>query len=248
MAELTPSASGWTPLKLDVRLKLVLLCAASLASLHLKTSGLLLLMSPLAALAVACRASFGVRFRELRWVFWILALVFAARAVFTEGTPLVVFGPVAVTREGLQEAVAACLRLAFMLMLGGVFIALTPPGEIKAGVQWYLRPVPGVPAERVGTMLGLVARFIPVILEAAARTSEAQRARLADHRRSPLGRLAAFGLPLVRRIVQTADRLAVAMEARCYAEVRTEPELTARGPDWLVFGGCLAALAAALAA
>lgn len=247
MVELIPSAPGWTPLRLDVRLKLALLCAASLASLHLKTPGLLLLLAPLAALTITRRASFGLRYRELRWVLWILALVFAARALFTEGAPLIGLGPVAVSREGLQEALSACLRLALMFLLGGVFVALTPSAEIKTGVQWYLRPIPGVPAERVATMLGLVARFIPVIFEEAARTSDAQRARLADHRRSPVRRLTAFGLPLIRRIVQSAERLAVAMEARCYAEVRTEPELNACGPDWLVFGACLAALAAALA-
>ena len=72
--------------------------------------------------------------------------------------------------------------------------------------------------------------------------------RLADHRRNPVKRLSAFGLPLIRRIVQTADCLAAAMEARCYTEVRTEPDLNARGPDWLAFGVALAALAAALAA
>jgi energy-coupling factor transporter transmembrane protein EcfT len=248
MAELIAASRRWRPAQLDVRLKLALLCAASLTSLTLQVPGLLVLLAPLAALTAACRASFDVRFRELRWIFCMLAFVFAARALFTEGTPVIGFGPAVLTCEGLREGAAACLRLALIFMLGGVFIALTPLSEIKAGVQWFLRPLPGVPAERVGTMLGLIVRFIPVIFESAARTSDAQRARLADHRRNPVRRLSAFGLPLIRRIVQTADCLAAAMEARCYTEVRTEPDLNARGPDWLAFGVALAALAAALAA
>ncbi|MCU0561759.1 MAG: energy-coupling factor transporter transmembrane protein EcfT [Desulfobacterales bacterium] len=247
MAELSTPHRRWTPARLDVRLKLALLCTASLASLQMQLYGLLGLLLPFALLAIARRASLGARIRELRWVFWILALVFAARALFTEGAPLVSLGPVAVTRQGLQEAVNACLRLALMFVLGGVFIGLTPTGEIKAAVQWYLRPIPGVPAARVATMLGLIARFIPVIFAEAARTSEAQRARLGDRRRSPVGRLATFGLPLVRRIVLSADRLALAMEARCYSELRTEPELAARGRDFLAFGLGLAMLAVALA-
>ncbi|MFO7709774.1 MAG: energy-coupling factor transporter transmembrane component T [Desulfobacterales bacterium] len=247
MAELTSSASRRPTLRLDVRLKLVLLCAASLASLSLQIPGLLVLTAPLAAVVIARRAAFGVRFRELRWVLWILALVFVARLLFTEGTPIVSLGPVALAREGVREGVLACLRLAFVFMLGGVFIVLTPSAEIKAGVQWFLRLIPGVPADRVATMLGLVARFIPVIFEEAARTSDAQRARLADHRRSPVGCLAAFGLPFTRRIVQTADRLAVAMEARCYSESRTGPDLDLSGRDWLSFGAGLGLLAVALA-
>jgi energy-coupling factor transporter transmembrane protein EcfT len=214
--------------------------------LNLHIPGLLLLLAPLAALAAACRASFDVRLRELRWIFWVLTLMFIARALFTEGTPLISLGPLAMTREGVQAGATACLRLALIFVLGGVFIALTPSSEIKTGVHWFLRPLPGVPAERMGTMLGLVARFIPVIFEEAARTSDAQRARLADHRRNPVRRLAAFGLPLLRRIVQTADHLAVAMEARCYAEARTGPVLNAQGRDWLVFAIALTALAAAL--
>ena len=247
MAELTPASPRWNPLRLDVRLKLVLLCAASLASLRLELFGLLALIAPLTALAVARRAGFDVRWRELRWVLWILVFVFLARLFFTEGTPLIGFGPVALSREGLQQGVHAFLRLALVFLLGGLFIALTPSTQIKAGVRWFLRPIPGIPADRVATMLSLVVRFLPVIFREAARISDARRARLADRRRSPVGRLAAFGLPLIRRIVETADRLAVAMEARCYAENRTEPELAARGPDWLVFGAGLAALAAALA-
>ncbi|MFO7686818.1 MAG: energy-coupling factor transporter transmembrane component T [Desulfobacterales bacterium] len=247
MAELTPSALRRRPLRLDARLKLVLLCAASLVSLHLQIPGLLMLIALLTALAIACRAYFDLRLRDLRWVLWILVIVFAAHLLFTEGTPLVRLGPLAPAREGLREGAIACLRLTWVFMLGGLFIALTPSSEIKAGVQWFLKPIPGVPAERVGTMLGLVARFIPVIFEEAARTSDAQHARLANRRRNPVGRMAAFGQPLIRRVVQTADRLAVAMEARCYTGVRTEPDLNARGPDWLFFGIGLAALAAALA-
>jgi len=74
----------------------------------------------------------------------------------------------------------------------------------------------------------------PVILEQAARTSDAQRARAVENRRNPIRRMAVFGMPLMRRTLGTADNLAVAMEARCYSEKRTDPELkTERGT------GCL---------
>ncbi len=246
MAELNPPLRRWSPARLDVRLKLALLCAVSLASLHLTLPGLVLLSVPAAFIAVRCRASLGVSSREVRWILWILAFVFIARAFFTEGTQLIGLGPLSVTWEGLGEGLAAFLRLALVFVLGGVFIALTPSAEIKAGVEWLLAPLPGVPAARVGTMLALITRFIPVMVAEAARTADAQRARLAERRRNPIRRLAAFGLPLVRRMVQSAEHLATAMEARCYTEDRTGPALCARGRDWAVFGAAAALVTAAL--
>jgi energy-coupling factor transporter transmembrane protein EcfT len=245
VAELIPPPRRWSPARLDVRLKLLLLCMASLSVLRLTPAGLLLTGAAAGGLAACCRASLGLRFREVRWVLWILLFVFVARALFTEGTPLFGLGAITVTREGLGEGAVAGFRLALVFVLGGVFIALTPSAEIKAGVQWVLAPLPWISGARVATMLALVTRFIPVMLAEASRTADAQRARLAERRRNPVRRLAAFGLPLIRRMVQNADHLAAAMEARCYNEERTGPELSARGRDWALFSAAAAVLTAA---
>ncbi len=183
---------------------------------------------------------------SLRWVFFLLALVFIARVFSTDGSVLAAFGPVAVTREGLREGALICLRLVLVFIVGAAFIATTRSAEIKAGVQWFLKPVPWVPAERVATMLGLVARFMPVILEQAAKTSDAQRARAGENRRNPIRRLTAFGIPLMRRTFETADNLAVAMEARCYSETRTDPDLTTGRKDWVFFGTAVALILTAV--
>ena len=77
-------------------------------------------------------------------------------------------------------------------------------------------------------------RFIPVILHQVRETVEAQKARCVEKRKNPMDRLKKIGLPLLRRTFQTADDLAVAMEARCYSENRTDPEFTANLRDWVV--------------
>jgi len=225
---------------LDVRLKLILMAGVSVAGLGLGFAGLALLMVPLIILFSVIRPAARVQFSELRWVFFLLALVFIARVFSTDGTPLAGLGPVAVTREGLREGTLVCLRLVLVFITGAAFIATTRSSEIKAGVQWFLKPVPWVPAERVATMLSLVARFMPVILEQAAKTSDAQRARAGENRRNPIRRMSAFGIPLMRRTFETADNLAVAMEARSYSETRTDPDLTTGRRDWLFFGTAVA--------
>jgi energy-coupling factor transporter transmembrane protein EcfT len=250
MAELMAPRKGrvaaWRP-HLDVRLKLVLMAGVSVAGLGLGFAGLALLMALLILFFSLFRPAARVHFSELRWAFWLLALVFTARVFSTEGTALAAFGPITATREGLREGALICMRLVLVFSVGAAFIATTRSSEIKAGVQWFLKPLPWVPAERVATMLSLVARFMPVILEQAARTSDAQRARASENRRNPIRRLTAFGIPLMRRTFETADNLAVAMEARCYSEKRTDPDLAAGRRDWVFFGTAVAVILTATA-
>ena len=100
-------------------------------------------------------------------------------------------------------------------------------------MQWFLKPVAFIPAKRVATMMGLIARFIPAILNQARETAEAQRARCVENRKNPLYRLIQIGAPLIRRTFEQADRLTVAMEARCYSENRTDPALSVTRLDWI---------------
>jgi len=76
-------------------------------------------------------------------------------------------------------------------------------------------------------------RFIPVILNQAKETAEAQRARGVENRKNPVYRLTKLGIPLIRRTFENADRLIVAMESRCYSENRTDPELMSTPRDWV---------------
>jgi energy-coupling factor transporter transmembrane protein EcfT len=218
--------------RLDVRMKLVLLALFSAAGLHVNSAGLLLLGLPLLALAWTSRVAPSLRSRELRWLWLLLGVVFAARAISTDGAALFSLGAVVVTREGARDGLQVCLRLILVSLMGSMFAASTRPGHVKAGVQWLLEPLPFIPAERVATMLGLIVRFIPLIFEEVSRTMEAQRARAVENRRNPVYRMVMFGIPLLRRVFETSDRLALAMEARGYTESRTGLELRAGRRDW----------------
>jgi energy-coupling factor transporter transmembrane protein EcfT len=134
--------SAWLP-HLDVRLKLVLMAGVSVAGLRLGFAGLSILLALLIILFSVFRPAVRVHISELRWVFFLLALVFIARVFSTDGTPLAAFGPVAVTREGLREGTLICLRLVLVFIVGAAFIATTRSSDIKAGVQWFLKPVRG---------------------------------------------------------------------------------------------------------
>ncbi|MFZ0134501.1 MAG: energy-coupling factor transporter transmembrane component T [Desulfobacterales bacterium] len=174
---------------------------------------------------------------EMRYFMPLLVVVFAARAFSTPGAPLAELPWLPVSREGLLVGALTAWRLFVAAFLGLLFIASTRPSAIKAAVVWFLRPLPKSYAQRIGTMLGLVLRFIPLVFSQAGATMEAQRARGIESRRNPIYRLTRFVIPFLRRLFLSADRLTEAMEARCYTESRTQPVLVVRACDGWILGG-----------
>ena len=235
MAELTAfSFQPGTSLlhKLDVRFKLLFLILISLVSLGGGFTGLGVLTGLVAGLSIHSRLPLKSGFKEFRFFLIFLVLILVARMLTTPGTALIEIKSIAITRSGLISGVLICWRLVIIALLGFLFVFTTPSSEIKAAVEWFLKPAAFIPGKRIATMMGLIARFIPVILNQAKETAEAQRARCVENRRNPLYRIVRLGVPLIRRTFEQADRLIVAMEARCYSENRTDPDLSATRTDW----------------
>jgi len=218
--------------KLDVRFKLLFLILISLVSLGGGFTGLGVLTGLVAGLSIHSRLPLKSGFKEFRFFLIFLVLILVARMLTTPGTALIEIKSIAITRPGLISGVLICWRLVIIALVGFLFVFTTPSSEIKAAVQWFLKPAAFIPGKRIATMMGLIARFIPVILNQAKETTEAQRARCVEYRRNPLYRIVRLGVPLIRRTFEQADRLIVAMEARCYSENRTDPDLSATRTDW----------------
>jgi energy-coupling factor transporter transmembrane protein EcfT len=217
---------------LDARFKLLFLVLISLASLKAGLWAMLFLSGGLLWMLSDASLSLVAVLRELRYFLFLLVVVFAVRALATPGDAVFTFKLMTFTRQGLFDGVLVCWRLLLVVLLGLVLTATTRPAEIRAAVEWILKPIPLLPAKRIGTMMGLIMRFIPVILNQAKETAEAQRARGVENRKNPVYRLTKLGIPLIRRTFENADRLIVAMESRCYSENRTGPELMSTRRDW----------------
>ncbi len=236
MAELTTfSFHPGTSLlhQLDVRFKILFLILISLISLVGGFTGLGILTGLLTALLIHTRLPLKSGFKEFRFFLLLLLLILIARMFTTPGAVLIEIKSIAITRAGLMSGLRICWRLVIIAVLGFLFVFTTRSSDIKAAVEWFLRPFGFIPAKHIATMMGLIARFIPVILNQAKETAEAQRARCLENRKNPLLRLIRLGIPLIRRTFEQADRLIVAMEARCYSENRTDPVLCATRKDWM---------------
>lgn len=162
--------------------------------------------------------------RELTVFLLFLTFVFSTRAVSTSGDPWLSLGVLQVTREGVWEGGQMVWRLLMIMVLGLIFITTTRPADLKAAVQWLLRPIPLVPEQKAATMVGLLVRFIPVLHQQIQETRSALAARGAVARRPSLRQIRTIIWPTMRRVVLAADQLSLAMMARGYKEKRTEAD------------------------
>ncbi|MGD9301377.1 MAG: energy-coupling factor transporter transmembrane component T [Desulfobacterales bacterium] len=236
MAELT--SFGYFPgesvlHKLDPRFKLLFIITLSLICLNLYLISLSFFTALLLTLIIYARLPLVSGFKELRHFFVLLVFVFVARVLSADDGVLMDLFFFSISRQGLYDGLLICWRLAFIVLLGFTLISTTRPPQIKAAVQWFLKPVALVPEKKVALMMGLILRFVPVIFDQARETAEAQKARCVHNRKNPVYRLIKLGFPLIRRAFERADDLVAAMEARGFTENRTDPDLAASRRDWV---------------
>ncbi|WP_433667111.1 energy-coupling factor transporter transmembrane component T family protein [Nocardia sp. CA-136227] len=122
-----------------------------------------------------------------------LALIVIAQVIFTDARTAVLVGERLLTLVLLANLVTLTTRTS--AMVDTIERALTP-----------LRPL-GVRPERVGLLVAMTIRFIPVIREQAELVRAAQRAR-------GIERSTVFLVPLLIRTLRMADGVGEALDAR----------------------------------
>lgn len=218
---------------IDPRFKIILLILFSLATLNTSIPALACLTLLICGLMAFIHVSILDLLKELRYFLVLVLIVFIIRLAATPGDPLFqVFG-ITFSRPGMMEGLMVCWRLLLIVLMSFLFISSTRISAIKSAIEQLLAPIPVIPEKRVATMMGLIVRFIPVIFQKAQGVSEAQKARCVTSRKNPIYRLRVLSMPLLRGIFQDADKLAMAMTARCYDENQTIPPRKIRPIDWL---------------
>ncbi|HEY0509105.1 MAG TPA: energy-coupling factor transporter transmembrane protein EcfT [Blastococcus sp.] len=126
------------------------------------------------------------------WI-WLVALF---------GFHLLVTGP-------LVGAVAV-LRLLTLVVAAAVVTATTRVTALVAVIEWLTSPlrVFGVRPARIGLVIAMTLRFIPLVTDRAARIREAQAARGADRVRL------AMVVPLLVQVLRMATTVGEALDAR----------------------------------
>lgn len=114
--------------------------------------------------------------------------------------------------SGWESALGAVLRLAVLVLLATLVSLTTRASDMLDALERALRPLArfGLNPARLGLLLSLTLRFIPLLATWLREIQEAQRVRGLD--RNPVAVL----VPLLVKILRTADTLADAIDARCF--------------------------------
>jgi biotin transport system permease protein len=125
--------------------------------------------------------------------------------------------PIAVAAGALQwwwtgpvTAVTSAVWLVVAVALAALVTLTTPMTALLDTIERAAQPlrVVGLDARRVGLVVSLAIRSVPVVADLAAEVRDARRARGAE------GSWRAFAVPFVVRSVRHADRLGQALAAR----------------------------------
>ncbi len=195
---------------MDPRLKLAAIAIIGFLSLNAQWKMLALLTLLVLWWGIRVRLSLFSTLKDMRCFILLLIPIWGIRAL----------------SAGMYDATLVCWRIILAAYAGISLMATTRTWEIRAALRWFFKLIPFVPEKRLSTMISLMMRFLPMILRQSNEISDAQKARGIECRKNPIYRMVRFVLPLTRRTFEDADNLIIAMEARCYCEDRTEPELS----------------------
>ncbi|MBF0228620.1 MAG: energy-coupling factor transporter transmembrane protein EcfT [Desulfamplus sp.] len=127
-----------------------------------------------------------------------------------------------IDKDGLTDGCQVSWRFFLIVIMGILFSSSTTAPAIKSAVMWFLKPFPFIPKNRVAVMVSLFVRFLPLLLEKATEVSDAQKSRCFHLKKNPIKKIKNITVPLITKVFNSADNLAIAMASRCYNENRTE--------------------------
>ena len=238
--------------RLDPRTKIVLTIAMIVAVFMVHSLvGYAVVLAFTYLCARLSRVPFSMLMKGLKPLRFILVLTFLLNLFFSgDGTPLLDWGWLVITREGLSRAVHYSLRLCFLVVSTSLLTLTTSPIMLSDGIELLLSPLKVIhfPAHELAMMMSIALRFIPTLLEETDKIMKAQMARGADFETGNLIARAKAMVPLLVPLFVSAFRragdLAMAMESRCYhgGEGRTRLRVLKLGRGDLYASLAMAAL------
>lgn len=123
--------------------------------------------------------------------------------------------------EPAVQSIWAVGRVVPILLVSAVYVRTTPIRETRAAIQWF---IPGRVGRLFGVGVSLVFRLVPAIAQDVRTVRGAMAVRLGAER-SVLDQARRIGVRGLQRSFLRADRLSLALRARCFAWNPTLPEL-----------------------
>lgn len=122
----------------------------------------------------------------------------------------------------VENAVLFCIRLLAIIIGTSLMTYTTTPTSLMDGFEKTFSPLNKIhiPIHEIALMMSITLRFIPIFIEELNKIMRARTSRGIDFEQGNIikriKRYVELLLPLFSSVLQRANELAVAMEARCY--------------------------------
>ncbi len=151
---------GDSPLhQLDPRTKQLVLMILSVATLRGDVPFLLLTSTVMISLSHSANLRIRRFFLEIRYFLFFLSFVFVFRAVSFNDQLFPIL-----SLDEVKVALIICCRLLLVVFMGMLLMSTTRTADIRAALIWGMKPLPFVNERITATMVGLVVRFLPLVL------------------------------------------------------------------------------------
>jgi energy-coupling factor transporter transmembrane protein EcfT len=221
--------------KMDGRIKLICMILFSIsASFASSKSDFTILTIVLLATLFIAQLPITTLLKELKFFSFLIILVIVVHSFSIPGSPIPNFPVPGLTIEGITSGLVFAWRLILIIIICIIFTGTTPLLLLRNVIEWFLRPVPLIPASRVAIMINLTFALIPLIFDQASEMLNAQKARCIEGRKNPVKRIMFTAFPLLVQTFRRTDELILAMEARCYSEDRTKAVFATTISDWFI--------------
>lgn len=209
--------------RMDARMKIIL-------TLLLIVS--IFLCKNIASLALVIICSFALVFiakipiktvlKSIKPLTIIIILTAILNLFYGTGDPLVQFGRLKITLNGIETAVFMAIRIITLVVISSLLTYTTSPTELTDALERLLKPLKvfKIDVHSIAMTMTIALRFIPTLVEEIEKIMAAQKSRGADmdsggliHRAKALIPVL---IPLFVSSFRRANDLAYAMECRCY--------------------------------
>lgn len=160
--------------------------------------------------------------KSLKPIMFIVVFTAVLNLFYGTGEPLVAFGPITITMNGIMNSIMIAVRIIVLILISSVLTFTTSPTQLTDAIERLLKPlaVLHVPVHEFAMMMTIALRFVPTLLEETEKIMAAQKARGADMESGGLVQRIRALIPVLIPLFVSAFRrafdLATAMESRCY--------------------------------
>ena len=209
--------------RMDPRVKLVLVVLL-IVFLFVANNffGLGVLVALVVASMLLSKVPMKLYIKSVKPVLFIIAFTSIINLFYGSGEPLVQWGFLKITLNGIYNALFIVIRITSLIMISALLTFTTSPTQLTDAIERLLQPLAKikVPVHEFAMMMTIALRFIPTLMEETDKIMSAQKARGADMESGGLidrvKALIPILIPLFVSAFRRAFDLATAMECRCY--------------------------------